>query len=114
MATRTLAVQATKTLQRLGVVGQGQDPSSEDQLKATEAVTSAYRQLRRRSLAPYASSAIPEHMWEPLEMYVAASLGVKFGKPYDAGARHLAEEDIRKQVFTARKSPGFVAKAKEY
>lgn len=112
MATRTLAEQATETLKSLGVVGQGQTPSAEDQEKAEDALTSAYRQLRRRGLAPYASSTIPEEMWEPLERYVAASLGRHFGKPFDPIAREAAEEDIRKQVFTPTKSPGFVAQGK--
>lgn len=112
MATRTLAEQATETLKRLGVVGQGQNPSDEDQSKAEEAVTSAYRQLRNRGLANYASSTIPEEQWDPLERYVAASLGEQFGRPYNHAARHVAEEDIRRQSFSAKKSPGFVARGK--
>lgn len=110
MATRTLAEQATETLKSLGVVGQGQNPSSEDQEKAEESVTSAYRQLRARNLAPFAISAVPEEYWEPLERYVAATLGKHFGKPVDLPGRHVAEEDIRKQVFKPKPAPGFVAR----
>ena len=112
MATRTLAEQATETLKRLGIVAQGQNPSAEDQNKAEESVTSAYRQLRRRNLAPFAISAIPDHMWDPFERFVAASLGQHFGRPFDHASRHVAGEDIRKQVFTSTKSPGFVGRGK--
>ena len=112
MATRTLAVEATEVLKRLGVVGQGQDPSAEDQAKAAAAVTSAYRQLRNRGLAPYPSSAIPEEFWDPLARYVEAGLAPEFGKPYDPMGKKAAEDDIRMQVYSAKKPPGFVARGK--
>lgn len=112
MATRTLAQMATEALAYLGLIAQGQSASAEDQLKAENATTAAYRQLRRRGLAPYASSAFPEEHWDTVTRYVAAELGPKFGKPFDPISKQLAEDEIRKQVYRAKKAPGFVGQGK--
>lgn len=79
MATWTGTELRNAVLRHLGITGSGQSPAAEDASVVDDAWVSIYKQLRRKSLAPWDDDAIEEEAQEPLTRYVAAEVATKFG-----------------------------------
>jgi hypothetical protein len=102
MADWTKETLATRALEYLGVVGEGQSPTGEQQKRAEEAVDSVYPQLRKRSLVPFAVSAIDEWGQLPLVKIVAAEVGPRFGFPLNPGLRADGIKDLEGGIAAHR------------
>ena len=79
MATWTKATLARRVLEELGVVGESQTPSAEQQARVEEIIDSVYDRLRPKHLVPFLTSAIPLWAQVPLRDVVAASAAPRFG-----------------------------------
>lgn len=79
MATKTRAEMIALAMQRLGVLGAGQTPSSEDSDLVGGVLDSVHDQYNKRGLAPFATSAFPAWSQEPYSKIIAAAIGPYFG-----------------------------------
>lgn len=69
---------AQDVLERLGILGAGQSPSSEDQNRVEDIVQAEYEKLRRRGRAPYEISAVPSWADNDLADYIAPRCATLF------------------------------------
>jgi len=79
MATWTKATLATRTLEHMGLIGEGQSASSEQQNRTEDLIDSIYPQLRKIGLAPFPTTAIPEYAQQPLIKIIAGDLAFRYG-----------------------------------
>lgn len=79
MATLTKAQLASRVLENLGILAQGQTATSNDSDLVQEAIDSAHDRLKKEGLAPFATSAIPMWAQIPLRDYVSAELVSTYG-----------------------------------
>lgn len=91
----------TKSLQRLGVLGQSGTASGYLVDLVGPIVDSLHHQLRKDGLAPYATSAFPEWAQEPFAKAMEEEAGPYFGKPR-AGMRAAGEREMAKQMQAKR------------
>lgn len=103
MATYTTAQLSTKVLQKLGVLAAGEVAAAEDDTIVTGAIVNCLSELQNDGgLAAYASSAIPDYMFEGLAFYVVPSVAMEFGRPVDPGMRDLGLQMMRTAVSNRR------------
>lgn len=77
----TKAELRNKVLQKLGIIGAGETPSSDDQTLVEEAYDSAYVYLRSLHLVSWGSSDdIPTYAVNPVRNYVASQVANEYGK----------------------------------
>jgi hypothetical protein len=79
MAAWTKATLAERVLEHLGVVGEGQSATAEQQVRTEEVIDSLHPQLRKLGLSPFLTSSVPEWAQQPLLRFVAAAMAPKFG-----------------------------------
>jgi hypothetical protein len=79
MATMTKSEIADLVLESLGVKAFGQNATTEDSTLVQKAIDTAHDQLRKRRVAPYELSAVPEWAQIPLRDYVSADLVTVYG-----------------------------------
>ena len=91
-----------RVLQHLGVIAAGETPASADVTLVEEAIDAAHDDLRAKRLVPFPTSAIPPYAQLPMRDWVAAAVGVSYGKPWgpnDVKAmKRLAESELAEQV----------------
>jgi hypothetical protein len=114
MATKTRDQMIELTLQRLGVVAQGQAASSHDTLLAGSVFDSCYAELVEKEVFSFDSAAVPDWAWSPLRDYVASKLVGDFGisgerlmeirQAGQEGEMRLAAANVSKQEFDIKVS----------
>ena len=95
MATKTRSQMVDLTLQRLGVLAAGQNATAADSALVGSVVDSIHDQLRKRGLAPFATSAFPSWAQAPFAKILAEEVAPYFGKQMPGrqdGERDLAEQ----------------------
>ena len=118
MATKTQAELVIDVLQHLGVLDMGQSATAEDEDIATKAIDSVYEQLRRRELAPYPLTAIPEWAQDLLRDVVAPKLCGHFGITGQQRSEFVADSNVALEEMYEQTSgkydPRVVTVVKDY
>jgi len=91
----TKAELATKVLQKLGIVAQGQSPDSADSVIVEDAYDSAYYYLRACHLVTWGGAdEIPDGAVLPVRDFVASRVAEEFGKSRTYDSERLAKHDL--------------------
>lgn len=81
---RTQVELAREALKELTVIAADEDPSAADQQQMIDEYTDALQELEVIGLATWDANAIPNVVFRPLSIFLAARACRKFGKEYAA------------------------------
>lgn len=102
MSDITKAALRNRVLERLGVLAAGETAATVDQTYVEEVIDAAHEELRKKQLAPFATSAIPSWAQLGLTRWVVAECGPAYGKPWTEDEverrKTLAERSLATQV----------------
>ena len=98
MADQTRAQTITRVLQRIGVLGVGQTADTNDETLVGTVLDSIYADLRKRGLAPFLSSAVPDWAQEPFAKVLSFHAAAYFGKAGDPSDVALGERELFAQT----------------
>ncbi len=88
-------------LERLGVLAAGQSVSANDLAAVGPVLDSLHDQLRKKGLAPFATSAFPMWAQQPFTKALAEEVGPIFGR-MQPGGREVGEKELAEQLSGKR------------
>ena len=108
---KTAAELAIRTLEKIGVLAQGDTPSTADSDAVQDAYTNVYQEAERLGWAFWDEDAIPEYVFEALCDFMAGRLASDFG--FEAPPAYLSAE-ARLRLMAANPPTGEVLSAEYY
>lgn len=91
---------ATRVLQQLKVLGEGQTANPEDLLIAQQKVTAAHASLRKDERVRWTIATLPEAAEEPYVLMASYLAAPSFGQPQDQSWWLFGEREINALVAT--------------